>query len=179
MDYYIFIYDYKKEKGKGTSLELLRDSVNSYLLRQNMEPWKALPEILREEKGKPFFKESNVCFSISHSGDKWACMVGPAPCGLDIQEDKPCDYRSLTERFFDSGALGKVIQAEEDGGENAGRREFLRLWTEREARGKFTGEGFFHKGELKGFVHEVELGKDIFCAYCTGEKGDRVELIRK
>ena len=86
-------------------------------------------------KGKPFFKKINTQFSISHSEGLWACLIGPSCCGIDVQYIKPCNYNSIAGRFFSEKEAAFVKEK--------GLEGFYKLWTRREAYGKFTGEGFF------------------------------------
>ena len=46
----------------------------------------ALPEIRREEGGKPYFPDfSQNCFNLSHSGTLALCGLDDSPLGVDIQ----------------------------------------------------------------------------------------------
>ncbi len=87
--------------------------------------------------GKPYFPEApEVHFSVSHSGDWWACAFGDSPLGLDLQQHLPCSVPRLSHRFF---------HAEEDAylrslGYDAA--EFFRVWSAKESWVKRTGEGF-------------------------------------
>lgn len=91
--------------------------------------------IRRTEKGKPYFEGSDIHFNISHSNDIWACLMGRAGCGLDIQYIRPCDYKKIAGRFF---SCGEQLYIEKNGIEG-----LFDIWTRREAYGKYTGEGFF------------------------------------
>lgn len=57
-------------------------------------------KVLRAPSGKPYFDNLDIHFSISHSGDLWACLMGPQRCGLDIQYIKPCNCHKIARRFF-------------------------------------------------------------------------------
>lgn len=100
-------------------------------------------------KGKPFFKNSNTHFSISHSEGLWACLIGPSCCGLDVQYIKPCNYNKIAGRFFSEK---EALYISENG-----LTAFYKIWTRREAYAKYSGEGFFgvmpdlidDQGELK------------------------------
>lgn len=129
-------------------------------------------QIIRSEKGKPYFKNLDIHFSISHTRDVWAVLMGPARCGLDVQYIKPCAFRKIAGRFF---SLAENRYVDENGLEG-----FFDIWTSREACGKFSGEGFF--GEFTDFVTEegqladiifdralirTNLQKDLKCAWCV------------
>ena len=81
----IYIYE-QTEKEKAH--ELLYHAVEDYLKGQGvLMPNRKLLEIARTEKGKPYFpKYPEIQFSISHSGDYWACAVAQCAVGMDLQE---------------------------------------------------------------------------------------------
>ena len=76
---------------------LLKQAALSYGVSQSKL---ADEKVLRSETGKPFFKNLNVCFSISHSENVWACIIGPYNCGLDVQFIRPCNFNKIAGRFF-------------------------------------------------------------------------------
>lgn len=174
-DFDLFIrrdFDPAAERHAGFSNSLLCRAVAAYgIPRERAE---ALC-LLRTEKGKPFFKDSDIYFNISHSRNIWACLVGRSCCGLDIQYIRPCGYKKIAGRFFSETEQQYVSEKGIDG--------FFDIWVRREAYGKFTGEGFFGEcpdfirngkpvGELPGGVVMVpvdlrEIGEDIKCAVCT------------
>lgn len=140
-------------------------------------------KVCRSETGKPFFDSLNIHFSISHSDEIWACVIGPFDCGLDVQYIKPCNFKKIAGRFFSENEKNYVCEH--------GLVGFFEIWTRREAYGKFTGEGFFcempdfvtAEGRLAQAVDgicggaelaEVFVAKDFKCALCTaaGKMGE-------
>ena len=79
-----------------------------------------MSEILRDEMGKPYFKESALHFNVSHSGEYLAIAVSEHPVGIDIQGP----------RVIREGTFRKVVQPQEEVliGEER-EKDFLRLWT--------------------------------------------------
>lgn len=57
------------------------------------------PEIITDKKGKPFFKNSNLHFSISHSKEIIIACIDSEPCGIDIEYIKPRDLAKLSNYF--------------------------------------------------------------------------------
>lgn len=102
-----------------------------------------LPEPLamtyrRGEKGKPYFREIPLFFSLSHSGDYVLCAASCREVGADIQKMQPTDIGKLAKRFFAEPeylGLERCKSAEER------RRRFFELWSRKEAWGKLTGDG--------------------------------------
>lgn len=80
-----------------------------------------LPEIAREEGGKPFFPAyPGICFNLSHSHGAAVCALHDKPVGVDVEKLRPAPRR-----------LAKGMEDE----------AFFRLWTAREATVKRRGEG--------------------------------------
>lgn len=99
-------------------------------------PGKPLPQIIRDEKGKPSFKDDSLFFSVSHSHDYWICVFSHYQVGIDIQYRKSLGNElSIAKRFFSKEEASAV--------EENGKNLFYKLWTKREALGKYLGTGFF------------------------------------
>lgn len=133
-------------------------------------------EILRGAYGKPSFSGLNIHFSISHSENLWACLMGPACCGLDVQYIKPCNFRKIAGRFFSLDEQ-KIVEKE-------GQEGFFRVWTAKEAYGKYTGEGFFFKNtELlaETAIKEITIDgeKNLKCAVCIPKSSAEAQIIVK
>lgn len=191
MKYRIFVCDLTGERcdPKELSRRLCADAVNAYCAMEGIEmPGEGeekgfRPEDIREgEKGKPYIEGNPVHFNVSHSGLLWLCMAGGEPCGIDIQQEEDCSYEKISARHFN--------EAEQEYIGREGLPGFFRLWTMREAYGKYTGQGFYGEmpsfigddgqpvREAKGaFIREIEIGPGIYCACCTGGKDDEIQFI--
>lgn len=86
--------------------------------------------------GKPKIVNFPKKFNLSHSGDYVVCAVGDGETGVDIQKWVPYKERTA-ERFF-AKEEWKLLQ-ETDETERPGL--FYRLWSRKEAYGKYTGQG--------------------------------------
>lgn len=96
-------------------------------------------EILREENGKPYFKNSDISFSLSHSGEisvAAICDEKDNIIGVDVEKIvERSNMNELTERFFndteklDFSRSGKTPSS------------FFDIWTKKEAHAKMTGNG--------------------------------------
>lgn len=83
--------------------------------------WQSLPEIRREDGGKPFFPaHPDVCFNLSHSHGAVVCALHDKPVGVDIEKLRPAPRR-LADGLDDAS--------------------FFRLWTAKEASIKRMGLG--------------------------------------
>ena len=125
-----------------------------------------------------------MCFSVSHSGPYWACVVADRPVGLDIQMHKGGRLEDIAGRFFhEKEAAWLKVQ---------GIEHFFDVWTAKESYVKWTGQGidrYFNEVSVVEEGHLVEQG-DGFCFYrarveedcslclCGEGPWDSVELVR-
>lgn len=86
--------------------------------------------------GKPQIVNFPKKFNLSHSGDYVICAVGDGEVGADIQKWVPYKERTA-ERFF-AGEEWKLLRETE---ESERTELFYRLWSRKEAYGKYTGQG--------------------------------------
>lgn len=110
--------------------------------------------VSRSASGKPFFTSpatSGINFSISHSGELWVCVLGPAPCGLDIQKMRPCRQEAIARRYFSAAEQAYVKQE--------GLTGFYEIWIRREALAKYSGAGFFGMAEERPVLAETAEGR--------------------
>lgn len=88
----------------------------------------SLPEVKYTAAGKPYFIDSPLHFSISHSGKLAAAMVSDLPCGIDLEMLRP----KVSEKLF----ARCMHPAEADAG-----LDFFTVWTRKECIAKLTGCG--------------------------------------
>jgi len=175
---YFFEGDLKNEELRRA---LTLEAVSSYCCGNGIDFDGDSAVILKGEKGKPYIEGTPVHFNVSHTGNMWMCIVGPAPCGIDIQLEKDCEYERIAARHF-SADEQEYVRLWGLGG-------FYSIWTRREAYGKYTGEGFYGKMppfvdsgcnllECTGgaYLREIYIADDIFCVFCTGGKDDEIEF---
>jgi len=105
------------------------------------------PEFLgveRTSKGKPYFPQyPQIHFSVSHSGDYWACAVSLESVGMDLQkhvllkhetrEEASARFQKMARRFLHPTEAYFVEQNPYD--------RFFTVWTAKEAYVKYTGQG--------------------------------------
>ena len=92
-------------------------------------------EIAEHDGGKPYFPEHpEIHFSISHSGEYWACAIASKEVGLDLQEENAtARARKLAKRFFHPHEQAYLKSVD--------YRAFTRIWAAKESYLKYTGEG--------------------------------------
>lgn len=97
--------------------------------------WSALPEIQREDGGKPFFPNfQDYHFNLSHSGSLALCGLDHSPVGVDIQIIKKWHPR-LPARVCCSAELDWLEQQPDP------EMAFATLWALKESRVKQSGKG--------------------------------------
>ena len=107
-----------------------------------------MPDILEEERGKPYFSEGNVHFSISHTKEHVFCVLAPRPVGIDAEElSRPVSPR-LAEKVLSAGELAQYQAAEDQ------NRALLTFWVLKEAAAKMTGDG------LRGYPDQTNFALD-------------------
>ena len=99
------------------------------LLLENNLPLEALSV---SEKGKPFLKNHDFHFNLSHSNGYVVCAFGSVPCGIDIQKEK--EDRSNIARIFFTESEYALVQ-------KYGVSMFTRIWALKESYVKYKGEG--------------------------------------
>lgn len=75
-------------------------------------------EIIKDNSGKPVFKNGEICFNLSHSDKYVVACFDAKPCGLDIERIKERDLDKLS-KYYDR-AFG-------------GLDDFYKFWTEKES----------------------------------------------
>ena len=126
-------------------LTKITESTDAAVLRLAREycALSGLPEgdftLARTERGKPYFPNyPSVHFSVSHSGDIFACAFSDEPIGLDVQEykhrpDEAERCRKIAARFFHRDEID-ALDADTVSA-------FYNIWTAKEAYVKLTGQG--------------------------------------
>ena len=103
------------------------------------------PEIAVADRGKPYFVDSNLHFSISHTKKHVFCALSSKPVGLDAEEkDRKVDLR-LAEKILSASEKCRFEAAADQ------RAALLRLWVLKEAAAKLTGEG------LRGYPNRTDF----------------------
>ena len=104
-----------------------------------------LPEIRIAHRGKPYFPDSDLHFSISHTKNHAFCVLASCPVGIDAEEkDRQINLR-LAEKILSDLECVRFEEAQDK------RDALLRLWVLKEAAEKMTGEG------LNGYPNHTDF----------------------
>ena len=103
------------------------------------------PPVLVTNRGKPYFQDSPLHFSISHTKNHAFCVLSPVPVGIDGEEmDRNVNPR-LAEKILSPREYSRYDAASDK------RRALLRLWVLKEAAAKLSGEG------LQGYPNHTDF----------------------
>ena len=94
-----------------------------------------LPEIAYTKLGKPYFTDSDLHFSISHTPSHAFCVVSDRPVGIDAEETDRQIRLDLAKKLLSPTELEQFAQADDP------RLALLKFWVLKEAAGKCTGKG--------------------------------------
>lgn len=113
----IFYIEFKNVK--GIAKKKLQSQLGRHLTKQIASAFFKEDNLeIIVENGKPKFKNSNLCFNISHTNNIVAIAFDTHPLGLDVEYMKERDFKALFERY----------------NINSNDKEmFYQLWTEYEA----------------------------------------------
>lgn len=96
---------------------------------------KPMPRILTTRQGKPYFEDSSIFFSISHTKDHVFCVLSSKPVGLDAEKTDRIIRPELADKILSPSEKDRYMQASDK------KEALLRFWVLKEAATKCTGEG--------------------------------------
>lgn len=138
--FYGKVSNYRKQKidrlkmPEDKRLSLLAGLLLEYALNDVGEKSK---EVLEGENGKPYLKDGDIYFSISHSGNVAACVVSKYPVGCDVEKVRKVDLK-IAKRFFCEQEVDELYSLKNDSDRIDA---FFRLWTLKESYVKAVGKG--------------------------------------
>ena len=107
-----------------------------------------MPAICIGPRGKPYFENDSLHFSITHTRHHVFCALSDKPVGIDAEELDRDIRLQLADKIL-SAEEKKRFEAAEDP-----RMTLLRLWVLKEAQGKLTGEG------INGYPDHTDFSPD-------------------
>ena len=128
----------ENETGHEAGRQLLRQL---YIQKTGKE----CPEILVTDRGKPYFAEGTLHFSISHTKSHVFCVLSERPVGIDAEEmDRAVNLR-LAEKILSPTERIRFEQAQDK------QAALLKFWVLKEAAVKLSGEG------LRGYPNHTDF----------------------
>lgn len=117
----------------GLRNSLLGEISAGLLLERWTRDPSAVVHLDHTREGKPYFSNSGMCVSISHSGAVVAVAVAPFNVGIDVQLIRPM-RGDFAERFFHQSEIGAWNLSE-------GGSAVIALWSCKESFAKYDGRG--------------------------------------
>lgn len=106
------------------------------------------PEIAVAERGKPYFLNGILHFSISHTKGHVFCALSDRHVGLDAEETDREIKPQLAEKILSESEKCRFDAVSDK------RAALLRLWVLKEAAAKLSGEG------LRGYPNHTDFSPD-------------------
>ena len=106
------------------------------------------PKLIYEKSGKPHIEGSDICFNFSHCDNAVACVVDQDTVGIDVQNYTET-LTQVKKQFLTVDEM-KAFGDTADG--DAAIRALARIWTLKEAYGKYHGEGLVYDIDGKDFL---------------------------
>ncbi|WP_031550456.1 4'-phosphopantetheinyl transferase family protein [Oribacterium sp. FC2011] len=106
------------------------------------------PKLIYDKSGKPHIEGSDICFNFSHCDNAVACVVDRNTVGIDVQNYTET-LTQVKKRFLtedEMKAFGEIADGD------AAIRALARIWTLKEAYGKYHGEGLIYDIGGKDFL---------------------------
>lgn len=142
LSYYDKVSDYRKEKvdrlrfQKDKALSVAAETLLSIALENEGLSFSDI-ELEKRNNEKPYLKDVNLFFNLSHSGTKVMCAISDKEIGCDVEliDTKKDDIIKIAERYFYGKEYETIINS------NDKLDMFYRLWTMKESFMKLTGLG--------------------------------------
>lgn len=109
------------------------------------ETGEALPEILITDRGKPYFADGFLHFSISHTPHHAFCVLSKDNVGIDAEERNRNINLKLAEKILSPAEKLQFDTAADPS------KALLTFWVLKEAAAKLSGEG------LRGYPNDTNF----------------------
>lgn len=107
-----------------------------------------LPLILTTERGKPYFADHSLFFSISHTKNHVFCALSETNIGIDAEELSRTVRPELADKILSPSEQAQYQAASDK------NRALLTFWVLKEAAAKLSGEG------LRGYPNRTDFRLD-------------------
>ncbi len=140
---------------KDRVLSVLAAALLAYALKKSfgISP---LPAVTEGIFGKPAFRDyPEICFNLSHCEAAVACVISTGEVGVDVQESRD-SLEKVAKRCFSEKEKRMIAEADD-----YGKRQILyrRVWSLKEAYGKYTGKGILYDLPGKDFSNFLSIAE--------------------
>lgn len=130
----------------------IRSLYSEIFLRKILKEYDILDfEIEENEYSKPYLKEQNIFFNISHSGEYLICGVSEREVGVDIEKIGELASLEIADMFFYEEEKRYLEKSKHK------ISDFYKIWTLKESYIKFLGKGL--SKDLKEFYFKLDNQK--------------------
>lgn len=150
---------------KNAPLKAVQTAVSDLMLTYIRKLYNIEGELEQTPEGKPCFKNSKICFSISHSDKVVALSCDQENNGLDVQLLTPIDIK-VAQKCLNEAELAEYLNADE----NVKIKLFAKHFSEKESYVKYLGTGFTNPpcaiknyGDAKFLTKYIFLGNQTYC----------------
>lgn len=114
-----------------------------------------MPPIALGHRGKPYFTQGDLHFSITHTPGHVFCALSHRPIGIDAEELSRKVRPALAEKILSPGEYTQYAAAQDP------NRALLTFWVLKEALTKCSGEG------MRGYGPATDFSLDDPRVTCT------------
>lgn len=122
-------FHFLKDKKLSCGAELL---LNKVLSKEDIN----FPEYAEDYYKKPFIKNYDMEFNLSHSKEMVACAVSDNTVGVDIEYIDKCIDLDIAKHYFYNNEYENIMQSTNKA------NEFFKYWVLKESFMKYTSLGF-------------------------------------
>ena len=176
------IPEWRKEKTlRFRKMEDRKLSVLTFVLLKHALFWEYgitdVPEFSYGFFGKPYWKESDIYFNLSHCKDAVACALSDHEIGIDVESIVPYNPK-VSKRICSPSEYEHLIESEDKD------VDLIHLWTSKEAVSKWAGKGLalmFSEITLDNYLIDSRLSEngECICSICEGLKSQKQKLNEK
>lgn len=98
-------------------------------------------EFIKNDNGKPFLKNTQLEFNLSHSKTHGVLALSKAPIGIDTEFRKNINFLAIAKRFFAPSEYKTLLSQTTP---EKKRHSFYTFWTKKEAFCKALGDKLVH-----------------------------------
>lgn len=114
-------------------------------------------EISKDVNGKPYCKNHNIYFNISHCDDLVICGVSLSPIGVDTEKIRKTNLNTAKKICTDNELKyifgSNPSEADFESQDEKYIKRFLEIWVRKEALGKKDGVGIAYKMKETDVMH--------------------------
>ncbi|EHL16585.1 hypothetical protein HMPREF9629_01132 [Peptoanaerobacter stomatis] len=123
-------------------------------------------EIIRGQNGKPYIKNSDIKYSVSHKKDYIVAVFSHDEIGIDIEILTDKDYSGIVNRYFFEDERKYILTPTSELEKN---KRFFEIWTKKEAYIKKYDLNISYIKKIDSLKEDIETFKinDLIISVCS------------